>query len=156
MFQRPNPSKYSRWRFWPLSRIFDNVFGRKEPVSVYFLFRLLFDLCSMMIIILPLMAFAVMHSCAYFTKLSTETSLPQIGLVSKAVTYIRSKNQVLLQVKSFWWLFLTYFFKFIAMNEIFMMPISVYLAFTGNGIFLPIMYYRFLLMRYCSERNPYK
>jgi hypothetical protein len=56
----------------------------------------------MMIIILPLMAFAVMHSCAYFTKLSTETSLPQIGLVSKAVTYIRSKNQVLLQVKSFW------------------------------------------------------
>ncbi|CAG5084268.1 Oidioi.mRNA.OKI2018_I69.PAR.g10597.t1.cds [Oikopleura dioica] len=95
----------------------------------------------MMIIILPLMAFAVMHSCAYFTKLSTETTLPQIGLLTKAITYIRSKNQVLLQ--------------FIAMNEIFMMPITVYLAFTGNGIFLPIMYYRFLLMRYCSERNPY-
>ena len=52
----------------------------------------------MMIIILPLMAFAVMHSCAYFTKLSTETTLPQIGLLTKAITYIRSKNQVLLQV----------------------------------------------------------
>ena len=42
------------------------------------------------------------------------------------------------------------------MNEIFLMPIVVYLAFTGKGIFLPIIYYRFLLLRYSSERNPYK
>ena len=46
--------------------------------------------------------------------------------------------------------------KFIAMSEIFLMPIIIYFAFTGAGFFTPIFYYRFIVLRYTSERNPYK
>jgi len=114
-----------------------------EDSGHYLAFSLMFLSArqSASMVIMPLIAFALMHSCSYIAKLFNETNCKQISFVQNAVNYIRSKNTSLLQ--------------FIAMNEIFLMPMVIYLAFTGHGIFLPIIYYRFLLLRYSSERNPY-
>lgn len=114
-----------------------------EDSGHYLAFSLMFMSArqSASMVLMPLIAFALMHACSYLLKLFNETNMKQLSFIQNAATYIRSKNAFLLQ--------------FIAMNEIFLMPIVVYLAFTGNGIFLPIIYYRFLLLRYSSERNPY-
>lgn len=114
-----------------------------EDSGHYLAFSLMFMSAksSASMVLMPLVAFALMHSCSYLLKLFNETSVNQVSVIKNAAMYIRSKNAFLLQ--------------FIAMNEIFLMPIVVYLAFTGKGIFLPIIYYRFLLLRYSSERNPY-
>ncbi|KAI2656983.1 Transmembrane protein 33 [Labeo rohita] len=46
--------------------------------------------------------------------------------------------------------------KFIACNEIFLMPATVFMLFSGQGSLLqPFIYYRFLTLRYASRRNPY-
>uniref|UniRef100_A0A3B4TYF2 Transmembrane protein 33 n=1 Tax=Seriola dumerili TaxID=41447 RepID=A0A3B4TYF2_SERDU len=46
--------------------------------------------------------------------------------------------------------------KFIACNEIFLMPATVFMLFSGQGsLLLPFIYYRFLTLRYTSRRNPY-
>ncbi|CAB1325603.1 unnamed protein product [Coregonus sp. 'balchen'] len=46
--------------------------------------------------------------------------------------------------------------KFIACNEIFLMPATVFMLFSGQGSLLqPFIYYRFLTLRYTSRRNPY-
>lgn len=114
-----------------------------EDSGHYLAFSLMFMSArqSASMVLMPLIAFALMHACSYISKVFNETSAKQVSFVKNAAQYIRSKNAFLLQ--------------FIAMNEIFLMPMVVYLAFTGNGIFLPIIYYRFLLLRYASERNPY-
>jgi len=86
------------------------------------------------------LAFAIMHVSNFANKLFAETTLA-FGPGQKAVQYIRTKNVFLLQ--------------FIAMSEIFLMPLVIYFAFTGAGLFTPLIYYRFLVLRYSSERNPY-
>lgn len=53
---------------------------------------------SASMVIMPLIAFALMHSCSYITKLFNETNCKQISFVQNAVNYIRSKNTSLLQV----------------------------------------------------------
>ncbi|MGH0146891.1 UNVERIFIED_CONTAM: hypothetical protein FKN15_014118 [Acipenser sinensis] len=46
--------------------------------------------------------------------------------------------------------------KFIACNEIFLMPATVFMLFSGQGSLIqPFIYYRFLTLRYSSRRNPY-
>ena len=46
--------------------------------------------------------------------------------------------------------------RFIAMNEILLMPLTVFLTFTGRSTLLtPFLYFRFLVLRYASLRNPY-
>jgi len=92
------------------------------------------------LILIPIIAFAIMHVSNFANKLFAETTLA-FGPGQKAVQYIRTKNVFLLQ--------------FIAMSEIFLMPLVIYFAFTGAGLFTPLIYYRFLVLRYSSERNPY-
>ena len=53
---------------------------------------------SASMVIMPLIAFALMHSCSYIAKLFNETNCKQISFVQNAVNYIRSKNTSLLQV----------------------------------------------------------
>merc|ERR1711970_1609402 len=91
-------------------------------------------------VIMPLLAFSIMHSASFLIKISNETTFG-LDAIKTPIEWIKSKNVFLLQ--------------FIAMNEIFLLPITIYLAFTGNGIFLPVIYYRFMVLRYSSERNPY-
>lgn len=123
------------------AQTFQNILA--EDSGHYLAFSLMFMSArqSASMVLMPLIAFGLMHACSYILKLFNETSAKQISFIKNSAQYIRSKNAFLLQ--------------FIAMNEIFLMPMVVYLAFTGNGIFLPIIYYRFLLLRYASERNPY-
>lgn len=46
--------------------------------------------------------------------------------------------------------------RFIAMNEILLMPCLIFMGFTGRmSIVVPIIYIRFLTFRYQSRRNPY-
>merc|ERR1712013_208212 len=46
--------------------------------------------------------------------------------------------------------------RMVAFNEIFLMPFSIMMIFTGKTtIITPFLYYRFLGLRYASRRNPY-
>jgi hypothetical protein len=46
--------------------------------------------------------------------------------------------------------------RFIALDEIILMPCLIFMVFTGRVSFLvPFMYFRFLTFRYASRRNPY-
>ena len=46
--------------------------------------------------------------------------------------------------------------RMVAFCEIFLMPLTVMLVFSGRvSLFTPFMYYRFLGLRYASRRNPY-
>merc|ERR1739838_68969 len=92
------------------------------------------------LILIPIIAFAIMHVSNFSNKIFAETSF-SFAKGQQAVQYVRTKNVFLLQ--------------FIAMSEIFLMPLVIYFAFTGAGLFTPLIYYRFLVLRYSSERNPY-
>jgi len=46
--------------------------------------------------------------------------------------------------------------RMVAFNEIFLMPLSIFMIFAGRTtIITPFLYYRFLGLRYGSRRNPY-
>ena len=46
--------------------------------------------------------------------------------------------------------------RMVAFSEVFLMPLTVILVFTGRvSLVTPFMYYRFLGLRYTSRRNPY-
>merc|ERR1712137_1539481 len=113
------------------AQTFQNILA--EDSGHYLAYSLMFltGRHNVAMILMPIIAFAVMHVGAFLNKVFAE----------KGVQYIRSKNVFLLQ--------------FIAMSEIFLMPIIIYFAFTGAGFFTPIFYYRFIVLRYTSERNPY-
>lgn len=51
---------------------------------------------SVAMILMPIIAFAVMHVGAFLNKVFAETSF-QMGIAQKGVQYIRSKNVFLLQ-----------------------------------------------------------
>jgi len=122
------------------AQTFQNILA--EDSGHYLAYSLMFltGRHNVAMILMPIIAFAVMHVGAFLNKVFAETSF-QMAIAQKGVQYIRSKNVFLLQ--------------FIAMSEIFLMPIIIYFAFTGAGFFTPIFYYRFIVLRYTSERNPY-
>ena len=49
-------------------------------------------------ILMPLIAFAIMHSASFTLKLFNDAKIKQISIIQNAATYVRSKNAFLLQV----------------------------------------------------------
>ncbi|XP_067622045.1 Krueppel homolog 2 [Eurosta solidaginis] len=114
-----------------------------EDSCHYLMFSLIFfNVQPTLLILVPIVLFAVLHSSSYSLKL-----LDIIGQNS-------------------WWgaRFLISLVEFQAHNilkaaafaEIFLFPLAVVFTFRGKaGLMTPIVYYHFLVMRYSSRRNPY-
>ncbi|XP_072040478.1 transmembrane protein 33-like [Amphiura filiformis] len=90
----------------------------------------------------PVFLFAILHSVSFTRKLinllGPTALMPVRKLTDKLIS---SQVQIL---------------RFIALDEIFIMPCIIFMMFTGRvSLLVPFMYFRFLTFRYASRRNPY-
>ncbi|XP_065179934.1 transmembrane protein 33-like [Sycon ciliatum] len=93
------------------------------------------------VVLIPICLFSVLHSLTFVRKLHEATgSVPSV--VMNSITTLFNYQQHLLMVS--------------ANTEIMLMLLTIMGVFGGTfSIFVPFMYYRFLCMRYTSQRNPY-
>lgn len=92
--------------------------------------------------IFPIFLFSVLHATTYTTKVLDAIGPNSLMFVRNLLAKLSANQQNIL--------------KFVACNEIFLMPATVFMLFSGQGsILLPFIYYRFLTLRYSSRRNPY-
>lgn len=107
--------------------IYGMVFMNNAPITV---------------VLMPVAGFALVH-CANYVKTLINLSGPDsYGLIRNLVNKICAKDKDIM--------------RFVAMNEIILFPTLVLMIFFGKStLFMPFVYYRFLSMRYQSQRNPY-
>ncbi|PAA91622.1 hypothetical protein BOX15_Mlig003962g5, partial [Macrostomum lignano] len=115
-----------------------------EDNAHYLLFVLIFAMAPapVTLALVPVFLFALLHSTVYTRQLVTRQQLPVTDQVLRLTSYIDRNTRTILTL--------------IALNEIFLMPAVILMLFTGYGsIVTPFLYYKFLILRYCSNRNPY-
>ncbi|KAK7096755.1 transmembrane protein 33-like [Littorina saxatilis] len=114
-----------------------------EDSCHYLFFAILFiNAYPITMAVVPVFLFALLHACS-FTKLLVNTMGPN------SMQFLRNMVGKLEQQQ-------VNILRFIACNEIFLMPAVIVMVFSGKGsFFLPFVYYRFLTLRYQSRRNPY-
>ncbi|XP_076468316.1 transmembrane protein 33-like [Babylonia areolata] len=114
-----------------------------EDSCHYLFFALLFiNSYPITMAVVPVFLFALLHACS-FTKALLNTMGPQ------SMQFLRNMIGKLEQQQ-------VNILRFIACNEIFLMPAVVVMVFSGKAsFFIPFVYYRFLTLRYASRRNPY-
>ncbi|UJR36559.1 hypothetical protein I4U23_029278 [Adineta vaga] len=110
----------------------------REDSAHYLMYSLLFLSGSpMTIVLIPITTYAILHSCSFLSQILT--SYP---IVKSYLDRITENHANLL--------------RFVALNEIILMPLLILSIFVARSNFLLIfMYYRFLTLRYASHRNPY-
>lgn len=110
----------------------------REDSAHYLMYSFLFlSSTPMTIVLIPLATYAILHSAAFLSQILV--GFPAIQQLCTRVT----EHQVTL-------------LRFVALNEIVLMPILILSIFVARSNFLLIfMYYRFLTLRYASHRNPY-
>ncbi|XP_072451006.1 transmembrane protein 33-like isoform X1 [Chiloscyllium punctatum] len=114
-----------------------------EDSCHYLLYSLIFITSHpITLCLVPVAVFSLLHATAYTRKILDiigPSSMPWVrSFLDKMTTHQQS------------------LFKFIAYNEILLMPAAVFMLFGGRAhLFLPFFYYRFLTLRYASRRNPY-
>uniref|UniRef100_A0A3Q0SMB6 Transmembrane protein 33 n=1 Tax=Amphilophus citrinellus TaxID=61819 RepID=A0A3Q0SMB6_AMPCI len=92
--------------------------------------------------IFPVFLFSLLHATTYTKKVLDTVGPNSMMFIRGLLDKLTSNQQNIL--------------KFIACNEIFLMPATVFMLFSGQGsLLLPFIYYRFLTLRYTSRRNPY-
>ncbi|KAF3694191.1 Transmembrane protein 33 Protein DB83 SHINC-3 [Channa argus] len=92
--------------------------------------------------IFPVFLFSLLHATTYTKKVLDSMGPNSLMFIRNLLDKLTSNQQNIL--------------KFIACNEIFLMPATVFMLFSGQGsLLLPFIYYRFLTLRYTSRRNPY-
>lgn len=110
----------------------------REDSAHYLMYSFLFlSSTPMTIVLIPIATYAVLHSCSFLAQILM--SFPAIQQLCQRVT----EKQVNL-------------LRFVALNEIVLMPILILSIFVArSNLFLIFIYYRFLTLRYTSHRNPY-
>ncbi|KAL7064295.1 hypothetical protein AAHC03_04504 [Spirometra sp. Aus1] len=127
----------------------------------YLIFSMLFVMLPpVTVALVPVFCFALLHSASFTENLlrassgtgsashsagpsgdSSQTS-PLVRTLQSTIAKVRSNEQTILRV--------------VAMNEIMLMGVTIFLAFSGpNALFLPFLYFQFLKLRYASRRNPF-
>merc|ERR1712136_475706 len=114
-----------------------------EDSSHYLLYSLIFvTTAPITMVLIPITLFALLHACSYTRQVLDVMGPHTAQPVRKLINYVAA-NQMKL-------------FRFIAMSEIMILPMLVFQLFTGRpSIFAIFMHYKFLTMRYMSQRNPY-
>ncbi|CAF2617440.1 unnamed protein product [Rotaria sp. Silwood2] len=110
----------------------------REDSAHYLMYSFLFlSSTPMTIVLIPITTYAILHSCAFLSQILI--NFPAIQQLHARIT----ENQIIL-------------LKFVALNEIVLMPILILSIFVSRSNFLLIfMYYRFLTLRYTSHRNQF-
>jgi len=116
-----------------------------EDSAHYLLYSLIFIFASgpITMALLPALLFAVLHAASYtlnlLDALGTPTSIWPVRMLISLVE-LQSRNIL----------------RMVAFTEIFLLPIVVMNVFRGvTWLVGPLVYYRFLGLRYASRRNPY-
>ncbi|KAM6953673.1 LOW QUALITY PROTEIN: transmembrane protein 33-like [Aplochiton taeniatus] len=91
--------------------------------------------------IFPVFLFSLLHATTYTKKVLESVGPNSLPFVRNFLDKLSANQQNIL--------------KFVACNEIFLMPATVFMLFSGQGSLLQLIYYRFLTLRYTSRRNPY-
>ncbi|KAF5926938.1 hypothetical protein HPG69_001570 [Diceros bicornis minor] len=114
-----------------------------EDSCHYLLYSLIFvNSYPVTMSIFPVLLFSLLHAATYTKKVLDAKGSNSLPLLRSILDKLSSNQQNIL--------------KFIACNEIFLMPATVFMLFSGQGSLLqPFIYYRFLTLRYSSRRNPY-
>lgn len=110
----------------------------REDSAHYLMYSFLFLSGSpMTIVLIPITTYAILHSCSFLAQILT--GYPVIKSYLDRITENHAK-----------------LLRFVALNEIILMPLLILSIFVARSNFLLIfMYYRFLTLRYTSHRNPY-
>ena len=110
----------------------------REDSAHYLLYSFLFlSGLPMTIVLMPLVTYALLHTASFLSQILT--SFPR---VKQACVWITDNHIHLL--------------RFVALNEILLMPVLLLTIFVSRSSFLLVfVYYRFLTLRYASQRNPY-
>ena len=110
----------------------------REDSAHYLMYSLLFLTgSSMTIVLIPITTYAILHSCSFLSQILT--NYPKIKYYLDRIT----ENHANL-------------LRFVALNEILLMPLLLLsIFFARSNLLLIFMYYRFLTLRYTSHRNPY-
>ncbi|XP_014681881.1 PREDICTED: transmembrane protein 33-like [Priapulus caudatus] len=94
-------------------------------------------------VLTPVLLFAILHSTRFSLQLLTLMGSGEAWVTRKLTTLVDANNQ-------------RNILRIVACSEIFVMLAIIFLMFTGRtSIILPFVYYRFLSLRYASQRNPY-
>lgn len=114
-----------------------------EDSAHYLFYSLIFITSSpVTLALVPVFLFAVLHAGAYTKSVLNQVGPNSLMMIRNLIAKLDNQQRNIL--------------RFIACNEIFMMPAIVIMTFTGNAsLILPFIYYRFLTLRYTSRRNPY-
>ncbi|XP_073093791.1 transmembrane protein 33 isoform X3 [Manis javanica] len=114
-----------------------------EDSCHYLLYSLIFvNSYPVTMSIFPVLLFSLLHAATYTKKVLDAKGSNSLPLLRSMLDKLSANQQNIL--------------KFIACNEIFLMPATVFMLFSGQGSLLqPFIYYRFLTLRYSSRRNPY-
>lgn len=109
-----------------------------EDSAHYLMYSLFFLSGSpMTIVLIPISTYAFLHSCAFLSQFVND--YPAIKQKLERVTANHAQ-----------------IFRFVALNEIILMPLLILSIFVArSNLLLIFMYYRFLTLRYTSRRNPY-
>ncbi|KAM4709686.1 transmembrane protein 33 [Discoglossus pictus] len=114
-----------------------------EDSCHYLLYSLIFvNSYPVTMSIFPVLLFSLLHASTYTKKVLDAKGPNSMPFVRSLLEKLNANQQNIL--------------KFIACNEIFLMPATVFMLLSGQGSLLqPFIYYRFLTLRYSSRRNPY-
>lgn len=92
--------------------------------------------------LIPIFLYALLHACNFTIQILNVMGPQSLQFVRNMITKLKTQETSIL--------------RFIACTEIFIFPAVFLMTFTGKcSIFLPVIFYRFLLLRYSSRRNPY-
>ncbi|KAJ8298374.1 hypothetical protein KUTeg_024905 [Tegillarca granosa] len=114
-----------------------------EDSCHYLMFSIIFmNSYPITMALVPVFLFALLHACTYTRNVLNTMGPNSIQIVRSIIAKLQEQQTNIL--------------RFIACTEIFLMPTVFFMMFTGKcSVFLPIVYYRFLTLRYASRRNPY-
>lgn len=125
-----------------LSREFFGLLFLEDSAHYLFYSLIFVSNYPVTMVVVPVFLFALLHAQKYTKQILDAVGPGSMGLVRNLVSKLDTNQQNIL--------------RFIACNEIFLMPAIVFMLFMGQAsLLLPFIYYRFLTLRYGSRRNPY-
>lgn len=115
----------------------------QEDSCHYLFFSIIFlYVYPVLLILFPVLLFAVLHSSSYSLKLLDILGQNSWWGARFFISIVEFQTTNILRL--------------VAFSEIFIMPLTIVLVFTGRaGLMTPFIYYHFLNMRYMSRRNPF-
>lgn len=124
------------------SRVFMSQMFAEDSCH-YLLYCIIFlNSHSVTMVLVPVFLFALLHACTYTKNLLNVLGPNSLMFVHGMVDKLKAQQNSIM--------------RFIACSEIFLMPALIFMTFGGKcTIFHPFVYYRFLSLRYSSNRNPY-